>query len=85
MFANNQTDNQKKKEMYVQIVHTAITMPRTSYITYQMLKNIIKINVLKTVIFPIEGKYKNKTLFFKYWRIILKKLNIIKIFFSSVA
>lgn len=47
MFANNQTDNQKKKEIYVQIVRIAITMPRTSYITYQMLKNIIKINVLK--------------------------------------
>ena len=54
MFANNQTDNQKEKEMYVLIVHTAITRPRTSYISYQLLKNVIKINVLETVIFPIE-------------------------------
>lgn len=67
MFANNQTDNQKKKEMYVLIVHTAITRPRTSYISYQMLKNVIKINVSETNFsYGIEGKYKNKTLFFKY-------------------
>lgn len=54
MFTNKQTDNQKKKEIYVLIVHTAITWPRTSYVSYQMLKNVIKINVLETVIFPIE-------------------------------